>query len=71
MVAFYFNVRNRELAEPRKDVQKQVTFVRNDYTVASGPQRLRDQIGGEEGESLVKKRFSVINVWKPITARGL
>ena len=67
VVAFDFNVRNRELAETNKDVQKPVTFVHNDYTIASGPQRVRDLIGGEEAESLVKKRFAVINVWKPIT----
>jgi hypothetical protein len=50
-----------------KDGQKPVTLVHNDYTIASGPQRVRDLIGGAEAGSLVKKRFAVINVWKPIT----
>ncbi len=66
VMAFDFNVRNRDLAETHKGVQKPVTFVHNDYTHGSGPQRVRDLIGGEEAEALIKRRFSVINVWKPI-----
>ncbi|MFP6792022.1 MAG: hypothetical protein VB996_02005 [Pseudomonadales bacterium] len=37
-----------------KDGQKPVTFVHNDYTIASGPRRVRDLIGGAEAGSLVK-----------------
>jgi hypothetical protein len=36
-----------------------------DYTVKSGPQRVRDLLG-DEAESLLKKRFAVINIWRPI-----
>ena len=39
--------------------------VHNDYTVKSGPQRVRDLLGEEAGE-LLHRRFSVINVWRPI-----
>jgi hypothetical protein len=46
---------------PRQPVPR----VHNDYTVKSGPQRVRDLLGAEAHE-LLKKRFAVINVWRPI-----
>lgn len=39
--------------------------VHNDYTVRSGPQRVRDLLG-EDASDLLRRRFSVINVWRPI-----
>ena len=36
-----------------------------DYTVKSGPQRVRDLMG-DEAASLLRRRFSVMNVWRPI-----
>jgi len=42
-----------------------VTRVHNDYTVKSGPQRVRDLLGGEASD-LLHKRFAVVNVWRPI-----
>lgn len=42
-----------------------VTRVHNDYTVKSGPQRVRDLMNGEADE-LLKHRFQIINVWRPI-----
>jgi hypothetical protein len=52
---------DRTTGIPRQPVPR----VHNDYTVKSGPQRVRDLLGGEAG-ALLKKRFSVINVWRPI-----
>jgi hypothetical protein len=46
---------------PRQPVPR----VHNDYTVKSGPQRVRDLLGNEADE-LLKKRVAVINVWRPI-----
>jgi len=43
-----------------------VKAAHNDYTDRSGPQRVRDLIGGAEAEALIQKRFAVINVWRPI-----
>ena len=40
-------------------------FVHNDYTLGSGPQRVRDLMG-DEAEDLLGDRFAVINVWRPI-----
>jgi hypothetical protein len=39
--------------------------VHNDYTVKSGPQRVLDLLGEEAGE-LLHRRFSVVNLWRPI-----
>ena len=42
-----------------------VSRVHNDYTEWSGPQRVRD-IMGDEAEALLKRRFAIIQVWRPI-----
>ena len=64
---FDHNVRNSdEAARAERQVREPVRVVHNDYTVKSGPQRVRDLIGGAEAEELVKGRFAVINVWRPI-----
>ena len=42
-----------------------VTSVHNDYTVKSGPQRVRDLMA-EEAEALLRHRFEIVNVWRPI-----
>src|SRR5437762_1566025 len=39
--------------------------VHNDYTVKSGPRRVRDLMG-EEAEELLRHRFEIVNVWRPI-----
>jgi hypothetical protein len=52
---------DRAAGTPRQPVPR----VHNDYTVKSGPQRVRDLLGSEAG-ALLRKRFSVINVWRPI-----
>ena len=37
----------------------------NDYTLLSGPQRVRD-IMGDEAEALLAKPFAIGNIWRPI-----
>jgi hypothetical protein len=39
--------------------------VHNDHTVNSAPRRVRDHLGDEAPE-LLKHRFGVVNVWRPI-----
>jgi hypothetical protein len=41
-----------------------VLFAHNDYTEDSGPQRVRDLLP-DEADSLLGRRFAVINVWRP------
>jgi len=47
------------------DRRTPVRVVHNDYTVKSGPQRVRDLLGDEADEWL-GRRYAVINVWRPI-----
>ena len=67
VVAFDFNLRagDGEGLGGLDDTQQPVRFVHNDYTVGSGPQRVRDLMG-DEAAALLEHRFAVINVWKPI-----
>ena len=49
----------------RQKIRDIVSRVHNDYTEWSGPQRVRDLMG-EEAEELLKGRFAIIQVWRPI-----
>jgi hypothetical protein len=63
---FDHNVRNKAMSRGGdKSVQEPVKVAHNDYTVKSGPQRVRDLLPNE-AEELLKNRFAVINVWRPI-----
>lgn len=65
---FDHTVRRREhdahsaAQRPRREP---VTRVHNDYTVRSGPQRVRTLLP-DDADKLLKGRFAVINVWRPI-----
>ena len=48
-----------------KKIRDVVSRVHNDYTEWSGPQRVRDIMGGE-AEALLDGRFAIIQVWRPI-----
>src|SRR2546425_2025380 len=66
VVAFDHNLRSATRAERGESgVQGPVRYAHNDYTEQSGPQRVRDLLGAE-AERLLRSRFAVINVWKPI-----
>jgi hypothetical protein len=52
---------DRSTGIPRQPVPR----VHIDYTVKSAPQRVRDLLGEEAGD-LLRRRFSVVNVWRPI-----
>jgi len=63
---FDHNVRSRPMAKRHENgAQEPVKVAHNDYTLKSGPQRVRDLMG-DEAEALLKDRFAVINVWRPI-----
>ena len=63
---FDHNVRCRPMAKRGENgAREPVKFAHNDYTLASGPQRVRDLFPAE-AESLLKHRFAEINVWRPI-----
>jgi len=67
VVVFDHNVRHAPSALEKKNGAKEpVKRAHNDYTVKSGPQRVRDLLG-DEAEALLKHRFAVVNLWRPIT----
>ena len=49
-----------------KFASRPVRSVHNDYTEWSGPQRVRDLLPKDEAETLLRNRFSVIQVWRPV-----
>ena len=66
VVAFDHNLRSAAKTECREpSVQPPVRYTHNDYTERSGPQRVRD-LFGNEADDLLRRRFAVVNVWKPI-----
>jgi hypothetical protein len=59
----------RNAAKTERDgsfVREAVQRVHNDYTVKSGPQRVRDLFPAAEAEQLLTRRFAMVNVWRPI-----
>ena len=48
-----------------KGIKEPAKGAHNDYTLRSGPQRLRDLLP-DEAEALLENRFAIINVWRPI-----
>ena len=68
VVAFDHNVRCGPMAKRgEKGVREPVGHAHNDYTLKSGPQRVRDLLPNK-AEALLKRRFAVINVWRPRSA---
>ncbi|HZT21014.1 MAG TPA: CmcJ/NvfI family oxidoreductase [Dongiaceae bacterium] len=53
-------------ARQRKGLREPVRRAHNDYTEKSGPQRVRDLLPPEEAEERLKRRFAIINTWRPI-----
>jgi hypothetical protein len=63
---FDHNVRCRPMAERGENgAREPVKFAHNDYTLKSGPQRVRDLLP-QEADELLKHRFCEINLWRPI-----
>ena len=49
----------------KRKIREVVRRVHNDYTEWSGPQRVRDMLP-DEADELLKRRFAIIQVWRPI-----
>ncbi len=64
---FDHNVRVEGAPDRDEDgIRAPVRMVHNDYTAKSGPQRVRDLFDAAEAEALLKTRFAIVNVWRPI-----
>ena len=66
VVLFDHTLRSGDDAERQaKLIREPVVSAHNDYTEWSGPQRVRDLLP-DEAETLLKKRFAIIQVWRAI-----
>ncbi|HEX3537831.1 MAG TPA: CmcJ/NvfI family oxidoreductase [Stellaceae bacterium] len=66
VVAFDHIIRNEAKAAIKgSGVKLPAARIHNDYTAKSAPQRVRDLMG-DEAEALLKHRFAIINLWRPI-----
>jgi hypothetical protein len=71
VAVFDHTIRKRLPADLKQQTTVQrpaVLLVHSDYTVASGPQRVRD-LFPDEADQLLKKRVAFFNVWKPLYRR--
>jgi hypothetical protein len=67
VIVFDHNVRNGSKEMRAKlGVREPVKFAHNDYTIKSGPQRVRELVGEAEADELLKHRYAFINVWRPV-----
>ena len=69
VITFDHNLRHA--AAPGRDssgISQPVRRVHNDFTADSGVRRARDELlaRGEDAERLLKHRFAIVNVWRPI-----
>lgn len=69
VIVFDHTIRKRLPADLKVQTVVQrpaVMLVHSDYTVKSGPQRVRD-IVPDEADALLQRRVAFYNVWKPLT----
>src|SRR5690554_2614421 len=55
-----------EQARAAAKARPPVKGVHNDYTDRSAPQRLRDILGDVEAEKRMRKRWAIVQIWRPI-----
>src|SRR5262245_44458001 len=55
-----------EQARKASGARPPVKGVHNDYTENSAPRRLRDILGDDAAEQRLKKRYAIIQIWRPI-----
>ena len=66
VIAFDHTLRSGEEAEREaRGIREPLSSAHNDYTEWSGPNRVRELMG-EEAETLLKRRFAIIQVWRAI-----
>ena len=58
-----------EQAQKAINARPPVKGVHNDYTESSAPRRLREIVGEAEAERRLKKRWAIIQVWRPIRGK--
>ena len=72
VVVFDHTIRVSDEAQQQStNARPTVKGVHNDYTEASAPRRLREIVGDEEAERRMKKRWAIVQVWRPIRGKVL
>ena len=69
VIAFDHNVRNADrAANGEAEIKSPVPRAHNDFTLRSGPDRARTELElrGLDADALLRRRFAIINLWKPI-----
>ena len=67
VVVFDHTVRaSDEEMQKSSGIRPTVKSVHNDYTETSAPRRLREIVGDAEAERRFRKRWAIIQVWRPI-----
>jgi hypothetical protein len=66
VVIFDHTLRYGQPGHTEQGVREPVRRVHNDQTSVSGPRRVRDHLPPEEAEERLRRRFAIINVWRPI-----
>ena len=69
VITFDHNLRHAAAqGRDSKGISQPVRRVHNDFTADSGLRRARDELleRGEDADRLLKHRFAIINVWRPI-----
>ena len=69
VIAFDHNVRNAgRAANGEAEIKAPVPRAHNDFTLRSGPERARTELEqrGLDADALLRHRFAIINLWKPI-----
>src|SRR5512145_2497993 len=72
VVVFDHTIRaSDEGTQKSSNIRPTVKSVHNDYTETSAPRRLREIVGDAEAERRFKKRWAIIQVWRPIRGNVL
>jgi hypothetical protein len=66
VVVFDHTIRIGEEAAQKAGARPPVKGVHNDYTESSAPQRLREIVGDAEAARRSRKRWAIVQVWRPI-----
>lgn len=63
---FDHTIRIDEPGREANGLREPVRYVHNDQTERSAIRRVRDHLPAEEAEQRLRKRFAIINLWRPI-----
>jgi hypothetical protein len=74
VIAFDHNIRNADrAAKGEAGIKGPVPRAHNDFTLRSGPDRARAELElrGLDADALLRRRFAIINLWRPINRPAL